>query len=112
MTARDRLVDRAWKISHEAAICDLAMTELKKRLDEWATEAGRWPDARLPKERPHRPDIPVAATPGIHAWDTFTVPMSMREVEPGVNLVMEDERLSSQDPIWRPRPTLEDDADG
>ena len=34
--------------------------------------------------------------------------MSMREVEPGVNLVMEDDR-SNQDPVWRARPT-DDDA--
>jgi hypothetical protein len=34
--------------------------------------------------------------------------MSMREVEPGVNLVMEDDR-SNQDPVWSQRPTPEDD---
>ena len=34
---------------------------------------------------------------------------SMREVEPGVNLVMEDER-SNQDPVWCPRPMPEDQA--
>ena len=38
--------------------------------------------------------------PGIRPWSTWTVPMSMREVEPGVNLVMEDGR-SNQDPVWR-----------
>jgi hypothetical protein len=30
--------------------------------------------------------------------------MSMREVEPGVRLVMEDDR-STADPTWRPRVT-------
>ena len=45
--------------------------------------------------------------PGIRPWSTWTVPMSMREVEPGVNLVMEDDR-SNQDPVWRARPAEDD----
>jgi hypothetical protein len=39
--ARDLLVGRAWEISHEAALRDLASSELKERLDEWAKEANK-----------------------------------------------------------------------
>ena len=51
--------------------------------------------------------VALIRSPGIQAWDNWTVPMSMREVEPGVNLVMEDDR-SNQDPVWRARPKEDD----
>jgi hypothetical protein len=38
--------------------------------------------------------------------------MSMREVEPGVSLVMSTVRLGGSDPSWNPRPTGQDDAGG
>src|SRR5581483_1026511 len=39
--ARELLVGRAWEISHEAALRDLASSEIKERLDEWTHEAGK-----------------------------------------------------------------------
>lgn len=113
-TARDLLVDRAWNISHEAEIRDLAMTELKERLDEWATEAGK--GGRTLAYEKKGPDkattYPLLRRPGIQAWDNFTVPMSMREVEPGVRLVMSTARFGSSDPGWRPQATDKDDTGG
>ena len=41
--------------------------------------------------------------PGALAWDEFTVPMSMREVEPGVQLIMDASKHSSEPPSWKPK---------
>ncbi len=88
--ARDLLVGRAWEISHETALRDLASSELKERLDEWAHEAGKGGRTlAYEKKGPNRATmVALLKRPGIQAWDNFTVPMSMREVEPGVALIM------------------------
>ena len=38
------------------------------------------------------------------------MPMSMREVEPGVRLILED-RSSKNDPDWTPKPAASDVAE-
>jgi hypothetical protein len=110
--ARDLLISRAWEISHEASLRDLASTELKERLDEWANEAGK--GGRIlayEKKGPNRDTmVALLKRPGIQPWDNFTVPMSMREVEPGVNLVMSTIRFSGVDPDWTPSVATRDDT--
>ena len=99
----------------EARTCRRRDEEPRRRMGQggrrWAagpssTEkgAGAGPTARRAARRPR----------AIKPWSTWTVPMSMREVEPGVRLVMEDDR-STYDPDWRPRvgdptTTTEDDS--
>jgi hypothetical protein len=110
--ARDLLVGRAWEISHEAALRDLASSELKERLDEWAHEAGKGGRTlAYEKKGPHRDTIVgLLKRPGIQAWDNFTVPMSMREVEPGVSLIMSTVRFGGTDPDWMPQVVTADDT--
>lgn len=110
VAARDLLVGRAWNISHEAEMRDLAMTELKERLDEWATEAGKGGRilAYEKKGDNKATTVPLLRRPGIQAWDNFTVPMSMREVEPGVRLIMSTARFGGIDPRWTPQKTDHD----
>lgn len=110
--AKDVLVSRAWDISHEAALRDLASNELKERLDEWASEAGKGGRTlAYEKKGPNRATtVALLKKPGIQAWDNFTVPMSMREVEPGVSLVMNTSRFGGSDPDWTP--PVPDDTDG
>jgi hypothetical protein len=88
---------------------DLAERELKERADEWAKEVSV-PGRTLAYEK----SGPQAATmvglvksPGIQAWDNWTVPMSMREVEPGVRLIMNTGHISD-DQDWKPRPAPKD----
>ena len=84
--------------------------ELKSRADEWAREAALAGRVLVYQKHGAGPTAyALLEAPGIKPWSTWTVPMSMREVEPGVNLVMEDER-SNQDPVWCPRPMPEDQA--
>lgn len=108
--AHDLLVDRAWNISHEAGIKTLASTELKERLDEWASEAGKGGRTLAYEKKGPKSATTVALLkrPGAQAWDNFTVPMSMREVEPGVRLIMSTVRFGGSEPGWSPRPTGQD----
>lgn len=112
--ARDLLVGRAWEISHDAALSDLASSELKERLDEWAHEAGKGGRTlAYEKKGPSRATmVALLKRPGIQAWDNFTVPMSMREVEPGVNLIMSTIRFGGSDPDWTPPIVTPNDTGG
>jgi hypothetical protein len=106
----DSVTERTWEVTEDSAKKNLAVAELKSRADEWAKEAAV-PGRMLVYQKYGAGPTAYALleAPGIKPWSTWTVPMSMREVEPGVNLVMEDDR-SNQDPVWRPRPTPEDEA--
>jgi hypothetical protein len=104
VAARDALVDRAWAISHESALKNLASSELKERLDEWAHEAGKGGRtlAYEKKGANRATTVALLRRPGMQAWDNFTVPMSMREVEPGVGLIMSTARFGGTEPPWTP----------
>lgn len=85
--------DRTVKQSVEAMIAE--------RIDRWvreATKGGR----RLGYETERRQGDTVALLkkPGVTAWDKFTVPLSMREVEPGVQLIMDVVKLPDP-PEWQ-----------
>jgi len=101
---------RTWEATEDSTKKILASNALKSRADEWAKEAGV-PGRLLVYQKYGAAPTAYALleAPGIKPWSTWTVPMSMREVEPGVNLVMEDDR-SNQDPPWGPRISPEDDA--
>jgi hypothetical protein len=112
--ARDLIVGRAWEISHEAALRDLASSELKERLDEWTHEASKGGRTlAYEKKGPNRATmVALLKRPGIQAWDNFTVPMSMREVEPGVSLIMSTVRFGGSEPDWTPSVFTPDDTGG
>jgi hypothetical protein len=106
----DSVTERTWEVTEDSAKKNLAMAEMKSRADEWAKEAAV-PGRMLVYQKHGAGPTAYALleAPGIRPWSTWTVPMSMREVEPGVSLVMEDDR-SNQDPVWRLRPTSDDEA--
>ena len=110
LEAIDVLVRRAWNVSDNRAIEALAERELKERADEWAKEASVPGRTLAYEKRGERAAtlVPLIKSPGIHAWDNWTVPMSMREVEPGVRLIMNTGRLSD-DHGWKPRPVSSDE---
>lgn len=100
--ARTLVVERAWQVSQEGDLRDLAEGELKERLDEWSTEAGKGGRTLAYERKGQNKQTTVALLkrPGIQAWDNFTVPMSMREVEPGVRLIMSTVRFGGTTPGW------------
>jgi hypothetical protein len=104
------LVRRAWNVSETTTIKNLAERALKERADEWAKEVSV-PGRTLAYEKRGAQAatmVGLVKSPGIHAWDNWTVPMSMREVEPGVRLIMNTGHISD-DHAWKPRPVLNDE---
>jgi hypothetical protein len=98
------LVRRAWNVSDTTTIKSLAERELKERADEWAKKVSV-PGRTLSYEKRGAQAatmVGLIKSPGIHAWDNWTVPMSMREVEPGVRLIMNTGHISD-DHGWKPR---------
>ncbi len=104
------LASRAGNVAEEQSRKELAEAELKERADEWAKEAGK--GGRILAYEKRGPDkdrtVPLIKSPGVQAWDNWTVPMSMREVEPGVRLIM-NTSLIADDFEWKPRPVTRDE---
>lgn len=103
LRARKVLSERAWKVKDKAARTT-ADNMTADRIDRWVKEsvkAGR----RLgyETERGQGDLAALLKKPGALAWDEFTVPMSMREVEPGVQLIMDASKHSSEPPCWKPK---------
>ncbi|EBB4596105.1 helicase, partial [Salmonella enterica] len=76
--AIDVLVRRAWNVSETTTIKSLAERELKERADEWAKEVSV-PGRTLAYEKRGAQAatmVGLVKSPGIHAWDNWTVPMS------------------------------------
>lgn len=103
LRARKVLSERAWKVKDKVART-IADTMTADRIDRWvkeAVKAGR----RLGYEtaRGQGDLAALLKKPGALAWDEFTVPMSMREVEPGVQLIMDASKHSTEPPSWKPK---------
>ena len=83
---------------------------LSARLDAWAREASV-PNRKLGYRRPRKKDgvtVPLFQSPGKDPWGPFTVPTSMREVEPGVGLVLGGSGRDAL-PAWRFAPPADGD---
>ena len=88
--------------------------EVAARLDEWGAEASE-PGRRLGYREPRGQDrdgvtLPLLKRPGTGPWERFTVPNSMREVEPGVGLIWGGGG-SEHLPDWEFRPSDARDAE-
>ena len=94
------IADRAWNVKDKTAK-ELVDKMVGDRVDRWVKEAGK-PGRKLGYEA-ERGKGDIAALlkkPGADAWDALTVPMSLREVEPGVALFMDAVKLADP-PEWR-----------
>jgi hypothetical protein len=104
------LAARCWEVTEDSAKKALAEADLKSRADAWAQEAGVGGRTLVYQKYGAGPTAyPLLESPGIRPWSIWTVPTSMREVEPAVRLVMEDDR-SLTDPDWQARPTNDEEA--
>jgi hypothetical protein len=106
--ARKAIEDRAGRVKDSAA-GSLAGRMAAERIDKWVKEAGK-SGRRLGYEavRGQGDLVGLLRKAGTLAWDEFTVPMSMREVEPGVQLVMDDAKHSYDPPEWKFRAVKDD----
>lgn len=98
------ITDRVWMVEEDVSARDLAEGCIKDRVDHWVKEANIAGRTIAYEKRGVNIDTKVALikSPGIKEWDRFTVPMSMREVEPGVKLQMNTSRLD-EGPAWKAR---------
>jgi hypothetical protein len=95
------VANRAWKVSDKVSTKTTAEGMIAERIDRWVKEAGK-PGRRLGYEAESGQGDVVALLkkPGLHRWDLLTVPMSLREVEPGVQLIMDTSALD-EGPAWQ-----------
>ncbi|PTU27595.1 helicase [Bacillus subtilis] len=93
------IVDRAWQVKSKEASLN-AEDMVADRVDHWVKEAVK-SGRKLGYETKYgQGDVAaLLKKPGVLAWDKTTVPMSMREVEPGVQLIMDVAKLS-EPPQW------------
>ena len=99
----DAISQRTWEVTDDPRKKTLTEANLKARADDWADKAGVSGRTLVYRRREAGPtDSPLLSEPGARPWDRWTVPMSMREVELGVRLVMDDD-ISTNEPSWRPR---------
>lgn len=98
---RRAVEERAGNATMSNRVKDDTRDMVNARIDRWAQEAAR-PGRNLGYDA--KGDGTVAALlrrPGAAAWDVFTAPTSMREVEPGVRLVMSGAKVEDGPP-WKP----------
>jgi superfamily II DNA helicase RecQ len=109
---REAISERAWKVTDSKAAKNSADSMTAERIDKWVKEATR-PGRILGYETVrNRGDIAaLLKKPGASPWDEFTVPMSMREVEPGVRLIMDDKKFDGDSPQWRFRVIHKEEGD-
>lgn len=110
----DAIIKRAAEVTGDATLeADLRLMA-GRRLDEWAKKQKR-PGARLVYREEKGNAIPLLEMPTGFDWQLWTAPMSLRDVEPSVNLVLRGEgRSDAIEPAWTPAkggkaPTATDD---
>lgn len=83
--------------TRQATAADVA-AELKKRVDEWEYEAQRGAGGRTLGYRSRNDGLTVGLLhrPEDGAWRTFTCLNSLREVEPTVDLILDERGLSTE----------------
>jgi hypothetical protein len=109
---RDSIGKRAWSVTHDKSIGKHAADMVASRFDLWVKEATRG-GRKLGYERQKGDGtvVPLLKRPGTKPWDETTVPMSLREVEADVRLVMDDSKLTSSPPWTAPPKRDAKDAD-
>ena len=110
---RDTITSRTWDVTEDPLRKKLCEKEINARADDWAKEASVGGRTLVYKKRGGTAggtDKQLLDEPGLTSWRMWTAPMSMREVEPGVRLIMSSAK-SSADPEWRARVKPKDEGD-
>lgn len=107
---KELFTSRAWLVTSKTEARDISYTMVGERFDEWirqSTRGGRRLGYQSGRARAAGQDdiAGLLRKPGRETWDILTVPMSMREVEPDVRLVMSTDTWSTG-PMWQPNRNL------
>ncbi|MEQ9397312.1 DISARM system helicase DrmA [Haliea sp.] len=107
------MTDRVLMVEESADAESLARGAIKQRIDDWVKENGKPGRTVAYEKKGAKIDSKVALirSPGIKEWDRFTVPMSMREVEPGVKLQMNLMKLDPG-PEWKAQVKKDNGGEG
>lgn len=104
--------DRVHLVEEKSEAQNLAAASIKQRIDDWVKETNTPGRTVAYEKKGENVDskVKLISSPGINEWGRFTVPMSMREVEPGVKLQMNIQKLDDG-PSWKP-PVKKENTDG
>ena len=104
--ATRRIVDRAANVTESKEKQQWVLDQIKSRADGWANEVSLGGRTLVYQKMGRSTDtsVELLKKPGIDPWSKWTVPMSMREVEPGVGIVMDDVGMREA-PDWQARPS-------
>jgi hypothetical protein len=100
--ALDEIAERAEAVTGTAGLADELKGRMEQRLDYWLTQAKPTGDGSqlgylMQKDGETRGLLKQA---GSGPWDYFTCPNSLRNVEPAVNLVLDDGGLDQEEVAW------------
>lgn len=86
---------RAEEVTQSVAEGQKVQRQLQNRLDRWLREAAPKPGGAKLGYQPERDGLtrPLLQKAGLGEWDTFTCLGSLRDVEPSVNLLLDDRPL-------------------
>ncbi len=100
-SAVEAIRNRAWNVSLRDDLRDLVEAELDQRVDEWLSEARRTEGGRVVGYRDKKDGQTqgLLKVPSLEPWDTFTCLNSLRDVEPTINLILDDGALDDPGPV-------------
>jgi hypothetical protein len=100
-SAVEAITHRAWSVSLSEELRDLVEAELNQRIDAWLSEARRIEGGRVVGYRDKKDGrtLGLLKAPSLEAWDTFTCLNSLRDVEPTINLILDDGGLDREEPV-------------
>jgi ribosomal protein L24E len=98
--AVDSVSQRAWEVTESDDAKKHVRHALEHRIDRWVNES-EVPGRQLGyKPKRDGSTVGLLKVPGVRSWGVFTVPTSMREVEPPASLILEEE-VRFDSPSWR-----------
>ena len=105
------ITSRSWDVTDDKEKRDLVERAMLDRADDWANKVSdRNRDLVYSKYGSQPTEVNLLQEPGSDAWARWTVPTSMREVEPGVSMVLRGGDLD-EGPGWQPRKTDDNGQD-
>lgn len=98
------IVNRAWAVAG-SEVRDLVKKELESRLDDWLREAQDTEGGKILGYKTEKDGVTLGLlkSPGLLTWERFTCLNSLRNVEPTIGLILNDQ-VPDDDPHRVPKP--------
>lgn len=92
------IADRAEEVTGKAGTADFVRSALQHRLDDWAKKQKKARDGGATLAyRQKATEVALLDPPTLGDWTLWTIPNSLREAEPPVNLIVDDKDPSLDD---------------